>query len=102
MLGKCIAVSENGRPRLTALCYFSVPLCFVYPAMLHYKACAHTWRQKAADIALGIFGTAAAIYTTFQTIIVSVVTSFSEGDNIILPLTAHGTTGGTCFTYWEL
>ncbi|KAH9998794.1 transmembrane amino acid transporter protein-domain-containing protein [Russula compacta] len=45
-----------------------VPLCFVYPAMLHYKACAHTWRQKAADIALGVFGVAAAFYTTVQTI----------------------------------
>ncbi|KAI0261811.1 transmembrane amino acid transporter protein-domain-containing protein [Russula aff. rugulosa BPL654] len=46
-----------------------VPLCYVYPAMLHYKACAHTRRQKAADIALGVFGVVAAIYTTAQTLI---------------------------------
>ncbi|RPD59581.1 hypothetical protein L227DRAFT_527034 [Lentinus tigrinus ALCF2SS1-6] len=45
-----------------------VPLCYVYPAMLHYKACARTRRQKAADIALMIFGTIAATYTTAQTI----------------------------------
>jgi len=45
-----------------------VPLCYVYPAMLHYKACAKTRFQKAADIALMIFGTVACIYTTFQTI----------------------------------
>ncbi|KAI0749738.1 transmembrane amino acid transporter protein-domain-containing protein [Daedaleopsis nitida] len=45
-----------------------VPLCYVYPAMLHYKACARTRKQKAADIALMIFGTIAAAYTTTQTI----------------------------------
>ena len=36
--------------------------------MLHYKACARTRRQKAADIALMIFGIVAAVYTTAQTI----------------------------------
>jgi len=45
-----------------------VPLCYVYPAMLHYKACAHTRKQKIADIALMIFGTVAAAYTTIQTV----------------------------------
>jgi len=45
-----------------------VPLCYVYPAMLHYKACARTRREKLADIALMIFGLIAAAYTTFQTV----------------------------------
>jgi hypothetical protein len=36
--------------------------------MLHYKACARTRKQKAADIALMIFGTLAAAFTTIQTI----------------------------------
>lgn len=36
--------------------------------MLHYKACAHTRRQKLADIALIVFGLAAAAYTTTQTV----------------------------------
>lgn len=49
----------------------SVPLCYVYPAMLHYKACARTRKQKAADIALMIFGMTAALYTTVQTLRVS-------------------------------
>ncbi|KAI0067192.1 hypothetical protein BV25DRAFT_1795537 [Artomyces pyxidatus] len=49
-----------------------VPLCFVYPAMLHYKACAHTRRQKIADIALGVFGMIAAFYTTFQTVLLMI------------------------------
>lgn len=48
--------------------YFSVPLCYVYPAMLHYKACSRTRKQKAADIALITFGLIAAAYTTIQTI----------------------------------
>jgi hypothetical protein len=46
--------------------------------MLHYKACARTWKEKAADIALGVFGVVAAIYTTAQTILVSNLTSYSS------------------------
>ncbi len=46
--------------------------------MLHYKACARTWKQKAADIALGVFGIMAATYTTVQTIIVSVIPLLSR------------------------
>ncbi|TDL25518.1 hypothetical protein BD410DRAFT_764991 [Rickenella mellea] len=45
-----------------------VPLCYVYPAMLHYKACAKTRKQKIADIVLMVFGMAAMVYTTAQTI----------------------------------
>ena len=48
--------------------YFSVPLCYVYPPMLHYRACSRTRKQKAADIALIIFGLVAATYTTIQTL----------------------------------
>ena len=46
----------------------SVPLCYVYPPMLHYKACARTRKEKACDIALIVFGALAAVYTTVQTI----------------------------------
>ncbi|KAH9481708.1 Vacuolar amino acid transporter 3 [Psilocybe cubensis] len=49
-------------------CFACVPLCYVYPPMLHYKACAHTRKAKIADIALIIFGVVAAVYTTAQTI----------------------------------
>jgi len=45
-----------------------VPLCLLYPAMLHYKACAKTRKQKIADITLGLFGIVASVYTTVQTI----------------------------------
>jgi proton-coupled amino acid transporter len=46
--------------------------------MLHYKACARTWKQKAADIALGVFGVVAAIYTTAQTLVVSMVICYPQ------------------------
>ncbi|KAM0791921.1 hypothetical protein ACM66B_004175 [Microbotryomycetes sp. NB124-2] len=45
-----------------------VPLCFCYPALLHYKACARSRKQKVADIALFVFGLFATVYTTSQTI----------------------------------
>lgn len=45
-----------------------VPLCYLYPPMLHYKACARTRKAKIADVALMIFGAVAAVYTTAQTI----------------------------------
>ncbi len=41
--------------------------------MLHYKACARTRKQKAADIALMIFGIAACAYTSTMTIKVRIV-----------------------------
>ncbi|KAF9243462.1 amino acid transporter [Melanogaster broomeanus] len=45
-----------------------VPLCYVYPAMLHYKAVAKTRMEKLVDILLGTFGMAAMIFTTIQTL----------------------------------
>lgn len=45
-----------------------VPLGLVYPPMLHYKACARTRKEKAADIALAVFGVLATAYTTVQTL----------------------------------
>ncbi|KAJ4477472.1 vacuolar amino acid transporter 4 [Lentinula aciculospora] len=49
-------------------CFACVPLCYVYPAMLHYKACAHTRQKKLADVAMIVFGLVAAAFTTVQTI----------------------------------
>ena len=46
----------------------SVPLCFVYPAMLHLRAVAKTRRQIVVDWLMIIFGSGAAIFTTVQTI----------------------------------
>ncbi|GJN93680.1 hypothetical protein Rhopal_006737-T1 [Rhodotorula paludigena] len=57
-----------------------VPLGFVFPPLLHYKACAHTTRQKVADIALLVFGVIAAIFSTSQTIQL-----FASGDQAAPP-----------------
>ncbi|OAV92217.1 hypothetical protein PTTG_03273 [Puccinia triticina 1-1 BBBD Race 1] len=46
-----------------------VPLCFCYPAMLHYRAIAKTPRQKFLDICLFLFGCFAAVYTSYQTLV---------------------------------
>ncbi|KAH9928701.1 transmembrane amino acid transporter protein-domain-containing protein [Fomitopsis serialis] len=69
----CCALSWAGANDLDKFVSFvgsfaCVPLCYVYPAMLHFKACAHTRKQKVADIALMIFGIVAATYTTVQTV----------------------------------
>lgn len=48
---------------------FSSPLTLRYPAaLLHYKACATTRKQKILDIALLVFGVVAAVYTTANTV----------------------------------
>jgi len=77
-LGTCCAMPAKRTTTADFPAPCSVPLCYVYPAMLHYKACARTWKEKAADIALGVFGVVAAIYTTAQTILVSSLTSYSS------------------------
>ena len=69
----CTLISSFGAQDLDKFVAFvgsfaCVPLCYVYPAMLHYRACAKTRKQKFIDIALMIFGAVAAVYTTAQTI----------------------------------
>ena len=43
-------------------------MCYVYPAMLHYRACARTKVDKLKDIAMIIFGMVVFVYTTVETI----------------------------------
>ncbi|EJT51136.1 hypothetical protein A1Q1_07600 [Trichosporon asahii var. asahii CBS 2479] len=45
-----------------------IPLCFIYPPMLHLKACARTRTEKALDYLLIAFGVIVGLYTTVQTI----------------------------------
>lgn len=45
-----------------------VPLVFIYPPVLHYRAVSQTRAQKAADIAMAIFGLCAMVYTTATSI----------------------------------
>ncbi|KAI2616793.1 transmembrane amino acid transporter protein-domain-containing protein [Hypoxylon sp. NC1633] len=45
-----------------------VPLVYIYPAFLHYKGVATSWRAKAGDILFMVIGSVAMVYTTAITI----------------------------------
>ncbi|KAL7424323.1 hypothetical protein Q5752_000005 [Cryptotrichosporon argae] len=45
-----------------------IPLCFIYPPMLHLKGVATTRRERALDYGLIAFGAVAGLYTTVQTV----------------------------------
>lgn len=45
-----------------------IPLVYIYPPMLHYRACSKTKWLKAADIIMGVFGSVAMIFTMYMTI----------------------------------
>ncbi|KAG0166058.1 neutral amino acid transporter [Apophysomyces sp. BC1015] len=67
----CIAIAGSGDldkfvSLVGSLC--CVPLCFLFPPLFHYKAIARTWRQKALDISILIFGIVSMTYTTGITI----------------------------------
>ncbi|KAL3472209.1 transmembrane amino acid transporter protein-domain-containing protein [Aspergillus californicus] len=57
-----------------------VPLIYVYPPLLHLKACAQSHRQKFADIALSCLGVVSCVYTTSLTI-----DNWVNGDNVKPP-----------------
>lgn len=48
-----------------------VPLVYVYPPFLHYRAVAETKREKVLDVALMVLGAVGMVYTTAVTIITS-------------------------------
>lgn len=48
-----------------------VPLVYVYPPFLHYRAVAETRREKVLDVALMVLGTVGMVYTTAVTVITS-------------------------------
>ncbi|KAI8973708.1 transmembrane amino acid transporter protein-domain-containing protein [Mycotypha africana] len=71
ILCACIAIGGSGDldkfvSLVGSLC--CVPLCFLFPPLFHLKAIANTWRQKAIDITIIIFGISAQLYTTAITI----------------------------------
>ncbi|WWC62296.1 uncharacterized protein I303_104892 [Kwoniella dejecticola CBS 10117] len=45
-----------------------IPLCFIYPPMLHLKACAKTRKAIVMDYTLIVFGAIVGAYTTVQTV----------------------------------
>jgi len=46
----------------------SIPLCYVYPSMVHLRACARNRKQKAVDYAMIVFGIVCCVYTSVQTL----------------------------------
>ncbi|KAG0334180.1 neutral amino acid transporter [Podila humilis] len=57
-----------------------MPLCFIFPAMFHYKACAKTMREKVLDIILGVVGILAMLFTLYITIRSWVVQAAPDAD----------------------
>ncbi|ODN95920.1 solute carrier family 36 (proton-coupled amino acid transporter) [Cryptococcus wingfieldii CBS 7118] len=45
-----------------------IPLCFIYPPMLHLRACADTRRARILDWTLIVFGVVVGAFTTVQTL----------------------------------
>ncbi|EPX72604.1 vacuolar amino acid efflux transporter Avt3 [Schizosaccharomyces octosporus yFS286] len=68
-----ILVSWAGSSRLDqfvsmvgSLC--CIPLIYMYPPMLHYKACATTWKLRALDITMFVIGFVSMIFTAYMTL----------------------------------
>lgn len=57
-----------------------VPLIYVYPPLLHMRACSQSKRQKIADLALACFGVIACLYTTALTMV-----NWIQGGDVKLP-----------------
>lgn len=57
-----------------------MPLCFIFPAMFHYKACAKTTKEKVLDIILGVVGIIAMLFTLYITIRSWVVQASPDAD----------------------
>ncbi|CAE6508366.1 unnamed protein product [Rhizoctonia solani] len=102
----CVGVSIFGAKDLDKFVSFvgscaCVPLCFVYPAMLHYKAVAKTRFQKGSDIALMTFGMVAAVYTSFQTIKLMAAPSVAQPvGHCIPPVPEPGSGNGPDSPFW--
>ncbi|KAJ9105499.1 hypothetical protein QFC21_001870 [Naganishia friedmannii] len=86
----CSLISWAGASNLDGFVSFigsfaCVPLCFIYPPLLHLKARAKTRTQRALDYGLITFGVITTVYTSVQTILV-----------LARPATKEGTEFGKC------
>ncbi|KAG0347155.1 neutral amino acid transporter [Podila humilis] len=57
-----------------------MPLCFIFPALFHYRACAKTLKAKVLDILLGLLGVVAMIFTLYITVRSWVVSATPEAE----------------------
>ncbi|KFA77721.1 hypothetical protein S40288_00470 [Stachybotrys chartarum IBT 40288] len=70
----CAAIAWGGADNLDKFValvgnFACIPLVYIYPPLLHYKAVARSWLWKMSDILLCIFGVVAMVYTTSLTIV---------------------------------
>lgn len=63
-------VGANDLDKFVALVgsFACVPLVYIYPPLLHYKAVASSGRQRAFDVLLCCFGLVGCVYTTALTV----------------------------------
>ncbi|ROT38031.1 vacuolar amino acid transporter 3 [Sodiomyces alkalinus F11] len=76
LVAVCIIVSIGGSAnldRFVALIgsFACVPLVYIYPPYLHYKAVATTRRERVLDVALMVLGLVGMVYTTGVTLATS-------------------------------
>ncbi|KKA29447.1 hypothetical protein TD95_003114 [Thielaviopsis punctulata] len=72
VVAMCAAIAYGGADNLDKFValvgnFACIPLVYIYPPMLHYKAVARSRLWKISDVALCIFGIIAMAYTTYQT-----------------------------------
>lgn len=89
----CAAIAWGGAADLDKFVslvgtFACVPLVYIYPPMLHYRAVAKSRLMKIADVLLGIFGAVAMVYTTSQTI-----ANWASGDGTPIPKYCDGKNG---------
>ena len=82
----CAALSfAIGGPNLDKFVSFvgsvaCMPLCFISPALFHYRACAKTVRAKVIDVLLGLLGLAAMVFTLYITVQSWIVVATPEAE----------------------
>ncbi|KAH7318343.1 transmembrane amino acid transporter protein [Stachybotrys elegans] len=69
----CAAIAWGGADNLDKFValvgnFACIPLVFIYPPLLHYKAVARSWLWRTSDITLCVFGFFAMAYTTSLTV----------------------------------
>ncbi|OAA54296.1 amino acid transporter [Niveomyces insectorum RCEF 264] len=74
VVAACAAIAWGGADNLDKFValvgnFACIPLVYIYPPMLHYRAVARSRLWKASDVALCIFGFVAMAYTTSLTIL---------------------------------
>ncbi|WFD33240.1 hypothetical protein MCUN1_000053 [Malassezia cuniculi] len=62
-----------------------VPLCFVYPALLHWKACANTRRAQILDGLLLLFGIFCVVFAGSQTVQMLMSGGSAPQDPVCIP-----------------